>query len=87
VELVCVEEVGMDEMWFYVRNRGYLCWFWYAMDHQTGEVLAYVFGTRVSVVFWRCCFCCFCCLIFLGFMQVVIMCVKRFLDWIRLELV
>ena len=26
-------------------------WLWHAIDHQTGEVLAYVFGSRKDEVF------------------------------------
>jgi len=33
-------------MWSYVHDKGHQCWLWHAIDHQTGEVLAYTFGTR-----------------------------------------
>jgi len=36
----------MDEMWSYVHDKKHQCWLWHAIDHQTGEVLAYTFGTR-----------------------------------------
>jgi insertion element IS1 protein InsB len=36
----------MDEMWSFVYDRGHQCWLWYAVDHCTGEVLAYAFGVR-----------------------------------------
>jgi len=29
VELVCVEEVKMDEMWSYVHDKGHQCWLWH----------------------------------------------------------
>ncbi|MDR2203849.1 MAG: hypothetical protein LBE76_06090, partial [Nitrososphaerota archaeon] len=46
VELICVEEVEMDEMWSYVHDKKHQYWLWHAIDHRTGEVLAYTFGTR-----------------------------------------
>jgi insertion element IS1 protein InsB len=36
----------MDEMWSHAHNKKHQCWLWHAIDHQTGEVLAYTFGTR-----------------------------------------
>ena len=50
MELVCVEEVEMDEMWSFVHDKGHQCWLWHAIDHCTGEVLAYTFGTREHCV-------------------------------------
>ena len=40
----------MDEMWSYVHDKSHQCWLWHAIDHQTGEVLAYTFGTREHYV-------------------------------------
>ena len=40
------EEAEMDEMWSYVQNKGNQRWLWYAIDHNTREILAYVFGER-----------------------------------------
>ena len=34
-------------MWSYVRNKENQRWLWHAIDHATGEVLAYVFGGSV----------------------------------------
>lgn len=39
LELAC-QEVELDE-----------CWLWYAVDHATNTVLAYVFGKRMDIVF------------------------------------
>jgi insertion element IS1 protein InsB len=36
----------MDEMWSFVHDKGHQCWLWHAIDHKSGEVLAYTFGTR-----------------------------------------
>ncbi len=41
----------LDEMWSYVRSKANPRWLWYAIDHHTGKVLAYVFGRRQDDVF------------------------------------
>jgi insertion element IS1 protein InsB len=41
----------LDEMWSYVRSKANPRWFWHAIDHHTGQVLAYVFGRRKDTVF------------------------------------
>jgi len=41
----------LDEMWSYVRSKAHPRWLWHAIDHHTGEVLAYVFGRRNDTVF------------------------------------
>jgi insertion element IS1 protein InsB len=40
--VVRVEEAEMDEMWSFVQSKRQQRWLWHAIDHQTGEVLAYV---------------------------------------------
>ncbi len=35
-----------DEMWSYVGKKANPRWLWHAIDHHTGQVLAYVFGRR-----------------------------------------
>ena len=40
-------------MWSFVGNKGNPRWLWYAIDHHTGAVLAYVFGRRKDEVFLR----------------------------------
>jgi IS1 family transposase len=34
----------------YVHDKGYQCWLWHVIDHCSGEVLAYTFGTREHCV-------------------------------------
>ena len=41
----------MDEQWSYVGNKSNQRWLWYAVDHATNTVLAYVFGKRKDEVF------------------------------------
>jgi insertion element IS1 protein InsB len=41
-----VEEAEMDEMWSFVGHKGQQRWLWHAIDHQSGTVLAYVFGSH-----------------------------------------
>jgi len=50
VELVKVEEVEADEMWSFVGNKQNQRWLWHAIDHETGEVLAYVIGKHQDSV-------------------------------------
>lgn len=46
-----VEESELDEMWSYVSKKGNPRWLWHAIDRQTGQVLAYVFGRRNDEAF------------------------------------
>ncbi len=46
-----VEAAEVDEMWSYVGKKKEPRWLWHALDHQTGKVLAYVFGRRQDKVF------------------------------------
>ena len=50
VEIVKAEEVEADEMWSFVGNKGNQRWLWHAIDHETGEVLAYVIGNHQDSV-------------------------------------
>jgi insertion element IS1 protein InsB len=45
------EEAEVDEMWSYVEKKTVPRWLWHAIDHQTGKVLAYVFGRRTDEAF------------------------------------
>jgi insertion element IS1 protein InsB len=36
----------LDEMWSFVGRKKQPRWLWGALDHQTGRILAYVFGRR-----------------------------------------
>ncbi|MCU0680613.1 MAG: IS1 family transposase, partial [Planctomycetes bacterium] len=51
VEIVKVQEAELDEMWSYVGKKQEARWLWHAIDHQTGAVLAYTFGSRKDKVF------------------------------------
>ena len=46
VDIVPVDEVEMDEMWSFVHDKSQQYWLWWAIDHKTGEPLAFHFGTR-----------------------------------------
>ena len=41
-----VKEAELDEMWSFVASKRQPRWLWEALDHQTGRVVAYVFGRR-----------------------------------------
>src|SRR5207237_10428580 len=46
-----VEHAEMDEMWSFVGRKSQQRWLWHAIDHHTGQILAYVFGTRGDETF------------------------------------
>jgi len=48
-----IEESQLDEMWSYVGKKTNPRWLWHAIDRNTGQVLAYVFGRRKDKVFLR----------------------------------
>lgn len=50
IHLVC-EEAELDEQWSYVGNKSNQRWLWYAVDHNTNTILAYVLGRRKDIVF------------------------------------
>ncbi|WP_442862831.1 IS1 family transposase [Candidatus Entotheonella palauensis] len=41
----------LDEMWSFVRAKSNPRWLWHAIDHRSGQILAYVFGRRQDAVF------------------------------------
>src|SRR5499425_1825882 len=43
----------LDEMWSFVQAKAHPRWLWHAIDHHTGQVLAYVFGRRKDTVFLK----------------------------------
>jgi len=51
VSIVRVEAAEVDEMWRFVAHKNNQRWLWHAIDHATGQVLAYVFGSRKDVIF------------------------------------
>ena len=36
----------MDEIWGRIYCKQTPCWLWHAINRDTGEIIAYVFGTR-----------------------------------------
>ncbi|MCY6492292.1 IS1 family transposase [Leptolyngbya sp. GGD] len=44
--VVQVEAAEMDEMWSFVQSKKQQRWLWHAIDHKSGEVLAYVLATH-----------------------------------------
>jgi transposase-like protein len=46
IDLVLVDEAEMDEMWSFVHDKSQQYWLWWAIDHKTGEPLAFYLGTR-----------------------------------------
>jgi insertion element IS1 protein InsB len=43
----------LDEMWSFIGAKARGRWFWHALDHHPGKVLAYVVGTRKDAVYRR----------------------------------
>ena len=44
-------EAELDAMWGCVGDNKTARWLWHAIDHHTGQVLAYVLGNRTDEVF------------------------------------
>jgi insertion element IS1 protein InsB len=44
-------QAELDEMWSFVGSKRQQRWLWHAIDHCTGQILAYVFGTREDETF------------------------------------
>ena len=51
IEVRRVETAEVDEMWSFVQSKAHQRWLWHAIDHLSGVVLAYAFGSRVDTVF------------------------------------
>jgi insertion element IS1 protein InsB len=51
VEVRRVEAAEVDEMWSCVGRKAHQRWLWHAIDHLTGVVLAYAWGSRADKVF------------------------------------
>ena len=47
------DEAEVDEIWSFVRRKKDQRWLWHAIDHRSGNVLAYVFGRRQDEVFLK----------------------------------
>ncbi|GHU48251.1 hypothetical protein FACS1894200_04950 [Spirochaetia bacterium] len=39
-------EIEMDEMWSFYGDKHHQIWLWWAIDHETGAVVAFWFGSR-----------------------------------------
>ena len=46
-----VDCAELDEMWSFVQNKSNQRWLWLAINHDTGDILAYTFGKRKDKVF------------------------------------
>jgi len=46
-------DVELDEMWSFVGDKSNQRWLWLAIDHKTGETVAFVFGRRKDEVFLK----------------------------------
>ena len=46
-------KVEADELWSFIKNKKKQRWLWYAINHNTGEILAYTFGKRKDTVFLK----------------------------------
>jgi IS1 family transposase len=44
-------EAELDEMWSFVKSKQQQRWLWQAVDHVTGEVLAYVLSSHEDRAF------------------------------------
>ena len=51
VRLEVAFEAELDEQWSFVGSKANQRWLWYAVDHATNTILAYVFGKRKDDVF------------------------------------
>jgi insertion element IS1 protein InsB len=51
VVIKLADEAELDEMWSFVGKKANQRWLWHAIDHVTGKILAYVFGSREDSVF------------------------------------
>jgi insertion element IS1 protein InsB len=53
VHVLRVEAAEVDEMWSFVGKKAHPRWLWHAIDHHSGQVLAYVLGTHQDIVFLK----------------------------------
>ena len=53
VNIVRVDEAEVDEMWSFVGKKEHQRWLWHAIDHRSGQVLAYVLGEHTDEVFLK----------------------------------
>ena len=43
----------MDEMWSRVYSKQSHCWLWHAINHDDGDVVAFVLGDRSHEMLWK----------------------------------
>jgi len=43
----------MDEMWGRVHSKKTPCWLWHAINHDNGDVIAFVLGDRSHEMLWK----------------------------------
>ena len=43
----------MDEMWVRVYCKQTPCWLWHAINHDNGDVVAFVLGSREREMLWK----------------------------------
>ena len=43
----------MDEMWSRVYSKQTPCWLWHAINHDNGDVVAFVLGERSHEMLWK----------------------------------
>ena len=43
----------MDEMWARVHSKQTPCWLWHAINHENGDLIAYVLGSREHGMLWE----------------------------------
>jgi insertion element IS1 protein InsB len=46
-----IEEAELDEMWSFVGSKKHQRWLWHAIDHKSGEILAYVLSDHKDDAF------------------------------------
>jgi insertion element IS1 protein InsB len=46
-----VEAAELDEMWSFVKTKKQERWLWHAIDHQSGQILAYVLADHKDEAF------------------------------------
>ena len=40
-------------MWARINSKKQACWLWHAINHENGEVIAYVLGSREYEMLWQ----------------------------------
>lgn len=53
VTIYRVDDAEVDELWSFVQRKKEPRWLWHAIDHRSGQVLAYVFGRRQDEAFLK----------------------------------